>query len=96
MTPGTSCLATISLSLRDKSPVTHRAPRIKLALVGRAPARSGFARPRNPPRERDKERSQKQQKEASTHTAPDARIPTGAGEVASVLSLLRCIPTIQL
>jgi len=27
-----------------QKPLTHRAPRIKLALVGRAPARSGFQR----------------------------------------------------
>jgi len=42
-------------------------------------------------------RSQKQQEEASRHTAPDARerIPTGAGE-AAVLSPLQWIPTIQL
>jgi hypothetical protein len=32
--PGTSCLATISLSLRDKSHSPIEAPRIELALVG--------------------------------------------------------------
>jgi hypothetical protein len=32
--PGTSCLATISLSLRDKSHSPIEGPRIKLALMG--------------------------------------------------------------
>jgi hypothetical protein len=32
--PGTSCLATISLSLRDKSHSPIEAPCIKLAFVG--------------------------------------------------------------
>jgi hypothetical protein len=32
--PGTSCLATISLSLRDKSQSPIEGPRIKLALMG--------------------------------------------------------------
>jgi hypothetical protein len=35
--PGTSCLATISLSLRDKSHSPIQGPRIKLALMGRIP-----------------------------------------------------------
>jgi hypothetical protein len=34
MIPGTSCLATIALSLRDKNHSTIEAPRIKLALMG--------------------------------------------------------------
>jgi hypothetical protein len=32
--PGTSCLATLSLSLRDESHSPIEAPRIKLALMG--------------------------------------------------------------
>src|SRR5271166_2452780 len=42
--PGTSCLATISLSLRDKSHSPIEAPRIKLALVGLKP----WAEPHSP------------------------------------------------
>ena len=61
--------------------VGTRSCAIRRIAKGRAPARSGFARPRKAPRERNEARSQKQQKEASRHTAPDARerIPTGAG-----------------
>jgi hypothetical protein len=35
--PGTSCLATIGLSLRDKSHSPIEGPRIKLALIGLKP-----------------------------------------------------------
>jgi hypothetical protein len=35
--PGTSCLATIVLSLRDENHSTIEAPRIKLALMGFQP-----------------------------------------------------------
>jgi hypothetical protein len=35
--PGTPCLATISLSLRDKRPLPIEGPRIKLALMGLDP-----------------------------------------------------------
>ena len=34
MAPGTSCLATIKLSLRDKKPFTPGAPRVELTLMG--------------------------------------------------------------
>ncbi|MEA3162288.1 MAG: hypothetical protein QOE88_106 [Verrucomicrobiota bacterium] len=33
--PGTSCLATISLSLRDKKPIAYRSARIILAIMGK-------------------------------------------------------------
>ena len=44
--PGTSCLATIVLSLRDKSHSPIEAPRIKLMLMGARPAIGGAARGR--------------------------------------------------
>src|ERR1700730_4477318 len=43
--PGTSCLATIMLSLRDKSHSPIEGPRIKLALMGLKPQASECRRP---------------------------------------------------